>query len=443
MLRTVGRTGSRHSADELFTATGERRQIYARDTRFDDAAPLVRMALGEANLLRPDAKAGHLVCPIPGCEDVRYTTRAGSRRDHFVHRHRGGAAHSPETWFHYTGKRLVGAWAQDRYPDARIVIDHEAVSNGQIPDVLIEFPDGRRFAFEVQYAALTQDEWTWRHAGYMVQGIVDVWLFGHLPRYLRRDRYFEDEYVIGPLIRTVIAAGARPFWINPDEALVGSRRRLSDESWRGAFEYDAGPDASRTMTLALDALADCRVEGTDFLTPLDDAERALAAAAEARRQRELDERLAWEAAERARAERKASTATWRVQKDAERAEEYARSIRPWVHRDLRGALDVIEITMPADVGIRLHPAHWHALVFRDLIEGRVGQTFTYTDVCRPFMNMGEPKWIYRAVTAYLFHLSRAGYVEFWAQGYWIETEITVLADSKNPPAQPGWERGYG
>lgn len=95
----VGRTGPRHSDAELFTATGERRQIYARD------------------------RAGFLVCAIPGCDDSRFTTRAGSRRDHFVHRHRGGAVHAPETWFHYTGKRLVGAWAQERYPEARVIID--------------------------------------------------------------------------------------------------------------------------------------------------------------------------------------------------------------------------------------------------------------------------------------------------------------------------------
>jgi hypothetical protein len=43
----VGRTEPRHSDAELFTATGERRQIYARDTRLDELAPLVRMGSGK------------------------------------------------------------------------------------------------------------------------------------------------------------------------------------------------------------------------------------------------------------------------------------------------------------------------------------------------------------------------------------------------------------
>ena len=49
------------------------------------------------------------------------------------------------------------------------------------------------------------------------------------------------------------------------------------------------------------------------------------------------------------------------------------------------------------------------------------------------MNYGERKWIFRAVTAYLFHLSRAGYVEFWAQGYWIESDIWSLGRLEESP----------
>jgi hypothetical protein len=64
-------------------------------------------------------------------------------------------------------------------------VDHEAVDNGQVPDVLVVFPDGRRFAFEIQYAPLTIDAWRARHAGYRAQDIVDIWLFGHIPPHLR------------------------------------------------------------------------------------------------------------------------------------------------------------------------------------------------------------------------------------------------------------------
>ena len=196
--------------------------------------------------------------------------------------------HAPETWFHYTGKRLVGAWAQERYPQARVV-DREAVSNRQVPCSSSSFPDGRRFAFEIQYAALTEDEWTWRHAGYFVQGIVDIWRSAHLPRYLRRDRTF-DGLRCHPRDLTAIAASSRPDWINPPRGSSGRVGALSDEGWRGAFEYGANPDEARCISLAFDALADCRIEGGAFLTPLDDAEGSLIEAAEARKRQVIETR---------------------------------------------------------------------------------------------------------------------------------------------------------
>jgi hypothetical protein len=69
----VGRTEPRHSDAELFTATGERRQIYARDTRLDELAPLVRMELGQAEARRAEARAA-------GVSSVSVGTTGGASR---------------------------------------------------------------------------------------------------------------------------------------------------------------------------------------------------------------------------------------------------------------------------------------------------------------------------------------------------------------------------
>jgi hypothetical protein len=202
----------------------EVRQLFARDRRLADYAPLVFIEIGATGRLRADCEAGHLVCPVPDCRDPRLITRGGSRRDHFAHRRLvDPVTHAPERWYHLCAKQLIGDWVRRRYPEARVQVDHEAVDNGQVPDVLVVFPDGRRFAFEVQYAALTIDAWRARHAGYLAHGIVDIWLFGHVPPHLRTARSRPGEplrFVFRHLLEAVDLAGSIARWIDPDERAI-------------------------------------------------------------------------------------------------------------------------------------------------------------------------------------------------------------------------------
>ena len=184
------------SADELFMQSeprsGERHsdrvgaQVFARDRRLPPEAPLVFLERGHADDLRADARAGLLICPIGDCSDPRFVVRAGSRRDHFAHK-AGAGGHAAETLAHHTSKHLVAAWLRQLYPDAATSVDTQEVENGQRPDVLIVLADGRKVAYEVQFAGLTQDEWNSRHDGYAGLGVHDVWLFGGT-RYDRRPR---------------------------------------------------------------------------------------------------------------------------------------------------------------------------------------------------------------------------------------------------------------
>lgn len=432
------RSSGRHPTQEVFEATGEKVQIFARDARLPADAALMRLDRGMAASTRPDARAGHLVCPIPGCEDPRLTTRAGSRRDHFAHLNLVGPPHAPETWFHYAGKHVVGDWLRARYPEARVVVDAEAVENRQIPDVLAEFPDGRRFAFEVQYAALDTDEWVWRHAGYVVQGITDVWLLGHLPRYLRHPRgsWEADRYVRTPLYDKIVETGAAVRWINPDERLIATPRHASDAVFGRYLEHDDDFRWER-LELGFDALDACRIEGNAFLTPTDDADRAAAdRLAEARRVREEAERRA-EERRQAQIDENARMKAWVEEQRAARARDYELRLRPELTRELPEVLELLEVELKTDFGIFAHPAVWHAKLWREFIEGRIGSEFTVPNVCAPFMATGKHKdKIFMAVRGYLAFLRRRGYLEFETSGYWIEGWVTVAADAKHPPEAP-------
>jgi hypothetical protein len=341
-------------------------------------------------------------------EDPRCTTKAGSKRDHFAHLNLVGGGHSPETWFHYTGKQVVGRWLRAHYPDARVQVDHDAVANGQVPDVLAVFPDGRRFAFEVQYVALTEEEWTVRHDGYVEQGFTDVWLLGHLPRYLRRRRGVDGgRYVLGPLLRQIVEAEQRLYWINPDERTIASRREITDASYGKGLAYGLLTRAGFDVELAVDALDDCVIDGASFLTPLDRIERTEWVNAEAARRRREEAEQRAESRRREEEARRSEIAVWLVRKQAQQAELYKQKTRPWVDRDLAGAVLDIEIELKSDRGIYLHPAQWHAVFFRDHIEGRSGQTFSYREACRPFMDNGKYRdGIFRAISGYLFYLAR-------------------------------------
>jgi hypothetical protein len=91
----------------------------------------------------------------------------------------------------------------------------------------------------------------------------------------------------------------------------------------------------------------------------------------------------------------------------------------------------------ADDGITDYlPAHWHALLFEEVIQGRVGSSFTYRRAVAPFVRSpsARPRAVYRALSAYLERLRRAGYVAYEsdARGY-ITTPIRVLADTRHQP----------
>lgn len=136
-------------------AAGARQpQVFARDLRLTEDAPLTYLERGQAQALRPDAKAGHLVCPLPTCTDRQLTTRGGlTVRDHFAHRANPDGPHGYETLAHHTAKHLLGRELRRLGPDVRVYVDTHAVDNGARPDVLVDLPNGRQIAYEVQYAA--------------------------------------------------------------------------------------------------------------------------------------------------------------------------------------------------------------------------------------------------------------------------------------------------
>lgn len=442
----------------------EPRQVWARDVR-RPGIELVFLRVGAAEELRDACHRSWLICPLPDCPDPAFTTRAGVYRDHFVHT--GHATkHAAETVAHFTAKHMIGQWLRKRHPDANVTVDESTVETGQRPDVLAIFPDGSRLAFEVQYSGLGYKAWAGRHDGYVVSGIRDVWLWGHLRRWLRppRSQPADDRHVDAteierpPLDRVALHRDilsqiddlAGPvFWVDPERREIITRRRFSDrpDEWSGGGAY-------RHVDVGRDDLALCRIEAGALWTPTrhrDDViqeERRRAAEAE-RERRRLAQEAERERRERAAAEERAKRTKAR---DARLAAQDARMANSRVWARYKQAIvdagrplpPIVEDRLEADVNVGLHPAHWHALVFGKFLNRRISERSDLKDIIAFVAERSgdDARFLEGSVRTYLFHLERHGFLRSERDDD-RRTWIVIRADADHSPAglasDPSWQ----
>ena len=233
---------------------GEERLVYAR-FKARPTDPPYYLEDGTAREVRAWAKE-HLECFMPECEARALTTVARSAaRDGFMHG-RGAGGHSREGLFHQQAKALIERWVRDRYPNIGVVAEQATEGRERRADVMLTWPDGHQIAVEVQYAALTVDEWTQRDQSYRRAGITPLWLLGHIPPHFRgraarssasnqtaaddvstvmessgddmaapvkaEDIDRGDDVSLTVLHRAMITAGCQPLWLNPIAAAIGT-----------------------------------------------------------------------------------------------------------------------------------------------------------------------------------------------------------------------------
>lgn len=179
------------------------------------------LADGAAHAERTFTKT-ELMCPIPNCPTPELTTVARQipRRQHYRH-YTTKNGHAPERQFHVEAKARIAEWAIAQHPAATVIMEQPTNTDRErVADVLVTFPNGERVAIEIQYSALTVEEWTRRHDSYRAQDIVDVWLFGHVGAQFRTTRD-GDEVRLNDVHQAVAATGAPVTWLNPTQGLIG------------------------------------------------------------------------------------------------------------------------------------------------------------------------------------------------------------------------------
>lgn len=160
-----------------------------------------------------------ITCPVLSCR-ARLTTVSRARtggRDGLRH-YADGGNHPGETLDHATACAAVEAWLRVTHPHATITREAVSPDGSRRADVLATNAAGQSIAFEIQYSALTADQWRHRHDAYARQGIVDVWLWGH------RGHNFHpagvDQIELTAAQRAVVGTSMPVLFINPETATV-------------------------------------------------------------------------------------------------------------------------------------------------------------------------------------------------------------------------------
>ncbi len=451
---------------------GERCLVWAR-VKADGS--LYRLDDGTARALKVWAKE-HLECFMPDCEARRLTTvaRHPRRRDGFSH-YQGAGGHSLESEAHQQGKAALVEWVTATLgPEGVAAVAEQSTSDRKrIADVMVTWPGGRQVALEVQYAPLSVEHWQTRHDSYREQGIVDVWLLGHVSRHLQQARRHAWEregatdglVTLGDLHAAIAEAGAPVLWINPVTAdgaasigtvaqaalpHLGRTRPYGDGHDGATFQVPAAPPTARGVFLA-DPLAACALTPDGMVTPtLDRLRRAAAELGRVDAARRADDQAraaAERAARQAKAERDRagaeSRARWLQERKAEQQAAWDTSgLRERVLARHGGKVpSLFTVNLGGEGGIYAPAAHWRAAVYRDCVWNKTCRSFTVAAAHQAIRDQGipldrsQPGARSRAVVGWLLHLERQGYVDIERDPENRSTvlRVVVRGDLENRP----------
>lgn len=210
---------------------GEKRFIAAAWKR-DARESFFVLPDGEAELHRAMARA-ELRCFVPNCPTPAVTTvnRGARFRDGFRHQVGGDSTHGygREGINHIMGKTVIAEWlrSQPGIVDVQLEqgVDNQRRRSARVADVLAVDASGARFAFEIQYAAISQGQWKARTDDYAEAGIGVCWLWGHVGTHLQArrspDRTRATVVTRGVSEEAGCKANSSPtMWLNPIEGAI-------------------------------------------------------------------------------------------------------------------------------------------------------------------------------------------------------------------------------
>jgi DNA-binding MarR family transcriptional regulator len=403
---------------EFAGAAAEKCFVFARDSR---DGSLYYLANTPVSAEVRQITREHLRCPIPECPNPRVTVvdRGPGRRNGFSHL--GGAGgHAGLSTEHVQAQLMLLDWLRRTRPECTATLEWRLEDGSRVADLMVQFPDGRQVAIEVQYSAQPVSKWRQRHKSYVDRDVRDVWLLGNRPPHLIDAG--QQRVELTDMHRAVLQAGLPLLWVNPD-------RRIATATVTSSGFTLAPAAGAYDVVYRADPIEDCRFTTEGLITP------TMELIAEQRTKWEVHQTAQLRSQEAAQAA--AANTRQRRQASVEAAQGH-RAVHEatWATSPLRAELLAKHGQLPApitdsprpDNGVFAAPQHWHAIICRDLLHDRVGGEFTVGDVYRALADQQielHPHGRTRSATiaAYLDRLHQRGLIR-------IERD----------PADPTWIR---
>lgn len=251
---------------------GDSRQIYAREADAPLGRALVFMPDGAAEEFREAAKAGTLICPVPGCSSPNLTTRGShERRDHFVHLKAPADPEHRRAYARLATQRLLYDWmtGQDHVVDVS-----EGEGEGVAVALVVRLKDGSRVALCYVDSKLGADAWE-EHNGFLrSEGIATAWIFALRKMYFAppdtaepviEDQDRTDLILDQPIYKRMRRNGAWPLLINLErEKLANVIKPRGKPAKRLRL---VPPVSNRVQHVVASELADCRLCPYGIATP--------------------------------------------------------------------------------------------------------------------------------------------------------------------------------
>jgi hypothetical protein len=251
---------------------GDSRQVYARDRRRPDDAPLVYMPEGAAAAFYEDAKAGNLICPVPRCPSTELSTRGpASRRHHFFHLNAPPDAKHNREYERLVVQRLLRDWTARQSLSVAVWIDEEV---GGVPvSLLVELTSGARVALCYVDQRLGAGDWLERHSTIAAYGIADSWLFAPRPMFLARPEpesgpsESEEGVVLDrPVFKKMRGNSTWPLIINAERQEVANLIRPGGRPAQ-RLGLPAPESPERVLHAVVSPLSRCRLTEYGIATP--------------------------------------------------------------------------------------------------------------------------------------------------------------------------------